>query len=67
MQMESKMVQIRILKADENMVLTNGEAFSSVGGEVYLGINDSPDNWWEITQEEFEKIQKENENNTPNL
>lgn len=66
MQIESKMVQLRILKADENMVLTNGETFSSVGGEVYLGINDSPDNWWEITQEEFEQMQKEIENNTPN-
>lgn len=65
MQMESKTVELRILKAEENMVLTNGENFSSIGGEVYLGVNDSPDNWWEITQEEFEQMQKEIENNNP--
>lgn len=67
MQMESKTVELRILKAEENMVLTNGENFSDIGGKVYLGVNDSPDNWWEITQEEFEQRQKEIENNTPNL
>ena len=37
----------------EGMVLTNGEIYSS---EVYLGKNDSPDNWWEITREEYEGI-----------
>ena len=39
------------------MVLTNGEAFGKV---VYLGKNDSPENWQEITQAEAEYY-KQNE------
>ena len=59
MKLETKTVELRILTASKGMVLTNSEAFSSVGGEVYLGVNDSPDNWHEITEEEYEKIQEE--------
>lgn len=43
-----------ILKADEGMTLTNGEAFGKV---VYLGINDSAENWHEITDEAAEEMQ----------
>ena len=46
--------KVTVLKADEGMTLTNGEAFGKV---VYLGINDTADNWHEITDEEAEKIQ----------
>ena len=44
-----------ILKADEGFYLTNGDTFAKV---VYLGKNDSPDNWHEVT--EAEKEQAEN-------
>ena len=44
-----------VLKADEGMTLTNGEAFGKV---VYLGINDSAENWHEITDEEAEELRK---------
>ena len=44
-----------VLKADEGMTLTNGEAFGKV---VYLGINDSMNNWYEITDEEAEELRK---------
>lgn len=44
-----------VLKADEGMTLTNGEAF---GKTIYLGINDSVENWHEITDEEAEELQK---------
>ena len=37
------------LKATEGMMLTNGKTFGKV---VYLGKQDSPDNWWEITEKE---------------
>ena len=57
--MEIITFEMRELKAAEGMVLTNGETFSSVGGSVYLGINDSPDNWHEITKEEYDEIQQE--------
>lgn len=40
-------------QADDGKVLTNGEAYSSVGGEIYLGVNDSVENWHEITEEEY--------------
>lgn len=55
--MEIITFEMRELKAADGMVLTNGKAFSSVGGSVYLGVNDSPDNWYEITEEEYERIQ----------
>ena len=51
-------IELRCLKADEGKVLTNGEAFSSVGGEIYLGKNDSVENWHEITEEEYNEIQE---------
>ena len=44
-----------VLKADEGMTLTNGEAF---GKTIYLGINDSVENWHEITDKEAEELQK---------
>ena len=45
--------KVVVLKADEGMTLTNGETFGKV---VYLGTNDSADNWHEITDEEAEEI-----------
>lgn len=39
--------------ANEGMVLTNGEAF---GKSITLGKNDDKRNWYEITEEEYEKI-----------
>lgn len=44
-----------VLKADEGMTLTNGEAF---GKTIYLGINDDKGNWREITDIEAEELQK---------
>ena len=52
-------ITLRCIKADPGLVLTNGEAFSSVGGEIYLGKNDSVKNWHEITEEEYNAIQEE--------
>ena len=46
--------KVTVLKADEGMILTNGETFGKV---VYLGINDSASNWHEITDEEAEALQ----------
>lgn len=48
-------IELRKLTASEGCVLTNGEAF---GKEIYLGCNDSPDNWHEITEEEYAAIVK---------
>ena len=58
MKLETKTVELRILTASKGMVLTNGVAFSSVGGDVYLGKNDKPENWYEITEEEYNELNK---------
>lgn len=54
--MEITTIELRKLTASEGMTLTNGEAF---GKEVYLGCNDKPENWQEITDEQAKKIQNE--------
>ena len=61
MNIQTKQVNLRILQAEEGMVLTNGEAFSSVGGCVYLAETDSPENWQEITPAEYEVRKQEAE------
>ena len=48
--MKSQSIELTKLVADEGMVLTNGETYSTV---VYLGINDSPENWHEIPETEI--------------
>lgn len=47
-------IENNVLKADNGMMLTNGETF---GHTVCLGIGDSIDNWHEITEEEAERLQ----------
>jgi len=48
--------KVTVLKAEEGMTLTNGEAFGKV---VYLGKKDSADNWHEIPDEEAEELQEQ--------
>ena len=50
------MSNLRPKTASEGMVLTNGEAYSDADGTIYLGVNDSPDNWYEITAKKSGKI-----------
>lgn len=57
-------ITLRKLTADAGHVLTNGEAY---GKEIYLGKNDSPENWQELTDEQYgalliEKAEKEEQN-----
>lgn len=47
---------MRKLTANIGMILTNGKAY---GKDVYLGKNDKPENWHEITEKEYEEILKE--------
>ena len=54
--MEKQTIKIIKLIASEGYILTNGETYST---EVYLGRNDSADNWREITEEEYNEIVKE--------
>lgn len=59
--MEITTIKLRKVTASPNMVLTNGEAFSEVGGFIFLGKNERQDNWSEITEEEYNAIVKEKE------
>lgn len=47
--------KVTVLKADDGMTLTNGDTFGKV---VYLSVNDSADNWHEITDEEAQTLQE---------
>lgn len=47
-----------VLRASEGHMLTNGTAY---GKTVVLGVSDSPDNWYEISIEEYERIMTEQE------
>lgn len=44
------------IKASEGMILTNGDVY---GREIFLGKGDSPENWHEITEAEYEQIEEE--------
>lgn len=45
--MEKSTIELIKLTAAEGMTLTNGETY---GKEVYLGCNDSAENWQEILE-----------------
>ena len=47
--MKESSIKITVLEPSPGMTLTNGETYSK---KVYLGINDSPENWHEIPDEE---------------
>ena len=49
-------IELIKLTAAEGMTLTNGEVYSK---EIYLGCNDSADNWREIPDEEAERLHAE--------
>lgn len=52
------------LVATEGMIYTNGESF---GRTVFLGTGDSPDNWHEIMESEYQAImESESEDNSAN-
>ena len=51
-------IELKKLTASPGMTLTNGETFSK---EVYLGKNDKPENWIEITDQEAEEKLREQE------
>ena len=47
--MRTNPIEIIVLEPEEGYTLTNGETYSK---RVYLGRNDSPDNWWAIPDED---------------
>ena len=57
-----KDITLKELKPSKNMRLTNGTDIAE--GSVFLGAGDSVDNWYEITEEEAQRIQAEREENS---
>ena len=53
-----KIMEFVIIEASKGMVLYNGKGF---GSRIRLGDWDSPDNWWEITEEEAAEIRAKQE------
>lgn len=51
--MKTEIVTQRILKADDSLVLTNGETF---GKTVVLPVDADPSVWTEITEAEAQEI-----------
>ena len=52
-------IKLKTIEPEAGMVLTNGDVYKD--GIVYLGCNDKPDNWDEITVAEYETIKEEME------
>ena len=50
-------ITLKELKPSKNMRLTNGTDIAE--GSVFLGVGDSVDNWYEITEEKAKRIQAE--------
>lgn len=46
-----------VLKPEEGMRLTNGIDIAEK--DVWLGVGDSLENWYEITEAEYERIEEE--------
>lgn len=54
-------ITVRKLTASDGYVLTNGDVY---GKEVYLGVNDSAENWHEITDAEYAEVMEKLEQQT---
>lgn len=48
--MKTGNIQIVVLEPEAGYTLTNGETYSK---KVYLGANDSPENWREVPDDEL--------------
>ena len=55
--MTVKNITLKELKPSKNMRLTNGTDIAE--GSVFLGVGDSVDNWYEITEEKAQRVQAE--------
>ena len=61
-----KTIEIKTIKieAEEGKILTDGEVY---GRTIYLAKNRSPEEFHEITEAEYEEIQKQNEAEADNI
>lgn len=56
--MQTETIKTTVLKADEGKILTDGEIY---GRTIYLAKGRTADEFYEITEAEYEEIQNQNE------
>ena len=56
--MKSEIITTTVLKADEGKILTDGEIFGKI---IYLAKGRNAEEFHEITEAEYEEIQKQHE------
>lgn len=59
--MQTEIIKTTVLKSDNGKILTDGTIY---GRTIYLAKNRSPEEFHEITEAEYEEIQKQNEPDT---
>ena len=59
--MQTETIKTTVLKSDNGKILTDGTIY---GRMIYLAKNRSPEEFHEITEAEYEEIQKQNEPDT---
>ena len=55
--MKTEKVEITMIEASEGMTLINKDG-KTMGKKIYLSVNDSVENWSEITDAEAEEIRE---------
>lgn len=59
--MQTETIKTTVLKADEGKILTDGEIY---GRTIYLAKGRTADEFHEVTEAEYEEIQKQDEPDT---
>lgn len=62
--MQTETIKTTVLKSDNGKILTDGTIY---GRTIYLAKNRSPEEFHEITEAEYEEIQKQNEAEADNV
>ena len=60
--MIEKTITLREIAPSKGYVLTNGDVYADY--PIYLGINDSAENWHEITEAEYAEVMEKLEQQT---
>lgn len=62
--MKTETLTVNVIKAEKGKILTDGNIY---GRMIYLAKNRSPEEFHEITEEEYEEIKKQNEAEAYNI
>ena len=62
--MKTETLTVNVIKAEKSKILTDGNIY---GRTIYLAKNRSPEEFHEITEAEYEEIQKQNEAEADNI